>query len=401
MRPLYGHPRELVATAAHPPLFSSVLAVFDTLGLKSLTEQRVAPGNRRFPGRPDHGSARARGLRSGRGDRGSPHIGAGPAVARTNRSVDEREPLPHHHSARHAAGAPVSRKADILAVRGVRSCHRSGGTDPERSDRLRGAARCTAAPHDSWLVEKSFRAGWALLVGVTLLLGPWLVRNELKMGGAVLSTQEGGTLLGSYCSSAFDRANPAYGSFSAGCAIGFAAILRADVKPPDRAQGWTELSLDRATTESAKQYALSHLGDLPRVVLAREASAWGLGNQNFQLQLAEAEGRNRTSELVGKAIYWVLVPFVIIGAITLARRSPRRFVVVVVPIAVAVLTVALTYGSTRLRVVAEPSLAVLAALGLVCVIHWLSSHVLHATKGLSQEGLHWWSVRAGRRSSAP
>ena len=42
MRPLYGHPRELVATAAHPPLFSSVLAVFDTLGLKSLTEQRVA-----------------------------------------------------------------------------------------------------------------------------------------------------------------------------------------------------------------------------------------------------------------------------------------------------------------------------------------------------------------------
>ena len=81
----------------------------------------------------------------------------------------------------------------------------------------------------SW--KSHFVLGVALLVGVTLLLGPWLVRNELKMGGAVLSTQEGGTLLGSYCSSAFDRANPAYGSFSAGCAIGFAAILRADVKP--------------------------------------------------------------------------------------------------------------------------------------------------------------------------
>ena len=62
-------------------------------------------------------------------------------------------------------------------------------------------------------------------------------------------------------------------------------------KPPDRAQGWTELALDRALTQHAKGCALSHLGVLPRVVLAREESAWGLGNQNVLLSLADAEGR--------------------------------------------------------------------------------------------------------------
>jgi Dolichyl-phosphate-mannose-protein mannosyltransferase len=381
VRPLYGHPLKLVATAAHPPLFSSVLAVFDTIGLQSLTEQRVALAI--------VGSLAVLIMGLLGREVSGPAVGIGAAL------ISALDPLwlgP--------IGALMSESIYLIIIPLVMllalwclerpTFWRFGAlglaialgvlTRSEAIDFvvLLGVPLLLMI-RVSW--KSRFVLGVALLVGVTLLLGPWLVRNEVKMGGAVLSTQEGGTLLGSYCSSAFDRANGAYGSFSAGCAIGFAAILRADVKPPDRAQGWTELSLDRATTESAKRYALSHLGDLPRVVLAREESAWGLGNQNFQLQLAEAEGRNRTSELVGKALYWVLVPFVIVGAVVLARRSPRRFVVVVVPIAVAVLTVALTYGSTRLRVVAEPSLAVLAALGVVRAVQWLSSHVLHATTG--------------------
>ena len=37
-----AQPDKFVATAGHPPLFSCVLAVFDLLGLQSLTQQRVA-----------------------------------------------------------------------------------------------------------------------------------------------------------------------------------------------------------------------------------------------------------------------------------------------------------------------------------------------------------------------
>ena len=131
--------------------------------------------------------------------------------------------------------------------------------------------------------------GVSFVVGVSLLLGPWLIRNEVQLGGLALSTQEGGTLYGSYCPATFDPANPAYGGFSGECAVGGAALFLLDRRPPDRAHAWTELSLDHALTESAKHYALSHLGDLPGVVLAREESAWGLGNRNFQLGLAVEE----------------------------------------------------------------------------------------------------------------
>ena len=119
--------------------------------------------------------------------------------------------------------------------------------------------------------------------------------------------------------------------------------------------------------------------------VAREASAWGLGNQNFQLGLAKAEGRNRTYELIGRALYWVFLPFVVLGAVLLAGRSRQRFVVVMAPVVVAVVTVALTYGSTRLRVVAEPSLAIMAAIGVVSAGQWLCFHAWAAERRSSPE----------------
>ena len=216
--------------------------------------------------------------------------------------------------------------------------------------------------------------GLAFIGGAALLLGPWLVRNQVELGGAVLSTQEGGTLTGSYCGATFDPSSPAYGGFSGPCAVGTGAVWVAFVRPPDGAKRWTSLSLDRSLTAAAKQFALNHIRDLPGVVVAREASTWGLGNQAFQLSLAHTEGRNRTSELIGRALYWLFLPFVIFGAVLLARRFPRRFVVVMAPVVVTMATVAIVYGSTRMRVLAEPSLAVLAAIGLVAVGRWLRWH---------------------------
>ncbi len=84
-----------------------------------------------------------------------------------------------------------------------------------------------------------------------------------------------------------------------------------------------------------------------------------------------AEGRNNTSDLVGKALYWVFFPFVIVGAVFLARRFPRRLLLVLVPIVVTAVTVVLVYGSTRMRALGEPSLAVLAATDIVITGRWL------------------------------
>jgi hypothetical protein len=205
--------------------------------------------------------------------------------------------------------------------------------------------------------------GVALLAGLLLVLGPWLIRNEVQIGGAVLSDQEGITLAGSYCANTFNSADPSYGSFDGICALDAGAEVLLGLKPPNGARQWTELALDRKLTHDSEQFAIHHLSALPRVIVAREAGTWGLGNHSFQVGLASAEGRNKTYEQAGWIVYWVMVPFVVIGAVLLARRSWRPLVIVVAPLGVVAVNAAIFYGSTRLRIAAEPSLAVLAATG--------------------------------------
>jgi hypothetical protein len=205
--------------------------------------------------------------------------------------------------------------------------------------------------------------GVALLAGLLLVLGPWLIRNEVQIGSPVISDQEGATLAGSYCVNTFDSDDPSYGSFNGVCPLTATAYVLAGFKPPNRARHWTELTLDRELTHLSEQFALHHLSALPGVIVAREASTWGLGDHSYQLGLAKEEGRNETYEQAGWIVYWIMVPFVVIGSVVLARRSWRPFVIVVAPLVVVAANTAVFYGSTRLRMAAEPSLAVLAATG--------------------------------------
>ena len=370
-----AHPHTFVATGGHPPLFSCVLAALDLVGLQSLTEQRVALAV--------VGSVAVLIMGLLGREVAGPAVGIGAAL------ISAVDPLwlgPIGAVMSESIYLIIIPLALLLALEclarptfwrfgalglivGLAVLTRSEAIDFVV---LLGVPLLLMV-HVSWKTRCTL--GVALLVGAALVLGPWLVRNEVRLGGAVLSTQEGGTVAGSYCPLTFDRANPVYGGFDIECVYGAGVRVIWGGKATGRAGHWTEVSLDHALTEEAKQYALNHLGQLPRVVLAREESAWGLGNQNFQLGLAQAEGRNRTSELVGKALYWVFAPFVIVGAVLLARRSPQRFLLVMVPIVVTVLTVALVYGSTRMRALAEPSLAVLAAAGVVAAGRWLRVHV--------------------------
>ena len=210
--------------------------------------------------------------------------------------------------------------------------------------------------------------GLGLLIGLTVVLGPWLIRNELQVGGAVLSDQDGLTLVGSYCPSTFDPHSSLYGSFDGVNAESVGAYFALSVPPPDKATGWTELALDRQLTETGRSYARAHLSALPRVMLAREELTWNVGS----LDLLVDGGRNRTYEQLGRALYWLSLPFVILGSVVLARRSRAHFFVIFVPIVLVALTVALTYGSIRFRVAAQPSLAILAAIGGVRIAKFMT-----------------------------
>ena len=74
----------------------------------------------------------------------------------------------------------------------------------------------------------------------------------------------------------------------------------------------------------------------------------------------QAEGRNPRAAKAGLLFYWLLLPLAIAGAIITGRRAAP----LLVPVALVVLVAALTYGSTRFRTTAEPSLVVFSALAL-------------------------------------
>jgi hypothetical protein len=207
------------------------------------------------------------------------------------------------------------------------------------------------------------------LVGVGLLLVPWLVRNEIQMGTLTLSTNEGLALSGSYSAGTFSPSSPDYGGFDNNAQFGAAAILVKFGKPPDHDSHWTELTLSDALKSGAIAYAKGHVSDLPGVALAREGRVWGVYAPGSELffdrteDLTGAYGPKQAEQIVN----WFLLPLALFGAVTLGRRSRRRLLVVLVPVVVVALNAALFYGSTRLRVAAAPSIDVLAAIGVLQV----------------------------------
>ncbi len=220
--------------------------------------------------------------------------------------------------------------------------------------------------------------GMALLAGVALLMGPWLVRNDLEMGALTLSTNGGDTLSGSYCPATFSPKSPDYGAFSQDCQFGDAAIFIKYGQPPNHARHWTELTLSNALSRTGTTYAKTHLTDLPGVVLAREGRVWGVYAPGTQLAFDVAEDANgaRGPKQVGQIMNWVLLPFALVGAFQIAKRSRRRLMIVAVPFLVVAINAAVFYGGTRLRAAAEPSIAVLASVGALWVIelrHWPSA----------------------------
>jgi 4-amino-4-deoxy-L-arabinose transferase-like glycosyltransferase len=208
------------------------------------------------------------------------------------------------------------------------------------------------------------------LAGVGLLLVPWLIRNERQMGSLTLSTNEGLALSGSYAPGTLSPSSPDYGGFDNNAQFGEAAILVKFGKPPNHDAHWTEITLSDALKSGALSYARAHVSDLPGAVLAREGRVWGVYAPGSELVFDETEdltgayGPKQAEQIVN----WVLLPFALLGAVALGRRSRGRLLVVLVPVVVVALNAAVFYGSTRLRVAAAPSIDVLAAIGAAWVV---------------------------------
>jgi 4-amino-4-deoxy-L-arabinose transferase-like glycosyltransferase len=189
----------------------------------------------------------------------------------------------------------------------------------------------------------------AVAVGAfVLVLAPWEARLLTTFDKPVLiSNNSAGIWIGSNCPPVY------YGSL-----IGswqFACYGK--VPPP----GDESVRFAEYRTRGL-DYMKDHAGRLPVVVAARVGrlldvyKPWDQG-----AYINHGEGRHLRATHLGLIFYWLLVPLAIVGAVLLRRRRERALLVLLAPIALVVLVAIATYGSTRFRFAAEPSLVVLGA----------------------------------------
>jgi hypothetical protein len=227
----------------------------------------------------------------------------------------------------------------------------------------------------------------ALLAGVVLFVGPWVVRNDIQLGGLTLSTNSGPTLAGAYNPATFSPASPWYGSFSQATQVVLAVTTLKLEKPPGHAKAWSEFPFYGALGNAGKTYASQHLNDLPGVVLAREGRIWGVYSIGTQLVMDTEDGGQVPDFFVaGRFVEWIALPMTLAGGIILGRISRRHLLILVVPILVAALDAAVFYGSTRLRVVAEPSMFLLSSVALVAAFRWIRTWTRDRAISMHQVG---------------
>jgi 4-amino-4-deoxy-L-arabinose transferase-like glycosyltransferase len=203
----------------------------------------------------------------------------------------------------------------------------------------------------AWRAPRPWRARVGLVavsaVACLVVLAPWTIRNLSTFAKPVpISSNANEIWVGANCHDTYY--GPLIGAWKFQC---YGTAPPGDES--ERAAVYRQRGLD---------YMKDHLGRLPVVVAARIGRVldvyepWGTGTF-----LASAEGRHPRAQHLGLLAYWLLVPFAIVGVLLLRRRREPALPVLVVPIALALVVAAVTYGSTRFRFVAEPGLVVLGA----------------------------------------
>lgn len=195
-------------------------------------------------------------------------------------------------------------------------------------------------------------AGSALTVA-GLVVAPWLLRNNERLGTPTVATLQTGTALaGAYCPDTYD--GELLGSWSFNC------IQRADQ------DSISEVAFNNELQRDGRRYLRDHLGRLAVVVPVRILRQWGLYDPIDEARFEAAESRNFKWQLVSSAAYLPVAVLAAYGLILLRRRRARLLPMVAMIVTVTA-TAAMIYGQQRLRVSVEPVLLVAAAVAIVHV----------------------------------
>lgn len=198
----------------------------------------------------------------------------------------------------------------------------------------------------------------ALVAGTFVVVAPWLARNWITFDQPTgISTNEGGLFAGANCHSAYYT--PLIGTW--------ACFPR-----NDPAWGENEAVISGHLRARAVDYASDHAGRVPAVVGVRVLRVWDLWRPRhfarFESEIADRHVRAQQAAMI--ALY-LLVPLAVLGALKLHRRRERPLRILLVPLVFVTLVAALSYGSTRFRVAAEPAIVVLASVGALALLDGL------------------------------
>src|SRR3954470_15267475 len=190
-----------------------------------------------------------------------------------------------------------------------------------------------------------------------LVLVPWVARNWAEFGQPVLSTNSGSLAYGANC-------HTAYYSRQIGS---WPCYPRLAVAP-----GRDEADVSADLRDTGLTYAHDHAGRIPAVVAVRVLRSFDLWSPSRATRF-EADIGNRDVNVyrIGVAMYYLLLPLALFGAVMLRRRG-EPLGILLAPFAVVVVVSILGYGTPRFRVPAEIPLLVLAAAGLVALAARLS-----------------------------
>jgi 4-amino-4-deoxy-L-arabinose transferase-like glycosyltransferase len=182
-----------------------------------------------------------------------------------------------------------------------------------------------------------------------LVLTPWVARNWSEFHRPLLSTNSGSLAYGANC----------HAAYYSGLIGTWPCYPRLKVAP-----GRDEADVSADLRRTGLDYAHDHAGRLPAVAavrVLRTFDAWAPGPAT-RLE-ASIGDRDLTTYRIGVAIYYLLLPLAVAGAVMLRRRG-EPLGILLAPVALVVLVAILGYGTPRFRVPAEIPLVVLAAVTL-------------------------------------
>jgi len=208
----------------------------------------------------------------------------------------------------------------------------------------------------------------AAVVAFFLVLSPWLIRTWIVFDQPVwISTNSGSLIGGSNCPDTYH-----------GDLLGlwrFQCLKPVKGNEVHKAAAWRRQGID---------YARDNAGRLPVVVAARVGRIWDFYRPNQNAAYESFEGRDVRTEQIGTAVYYALLAFAIAGAVLLRRRRAPLWILLSTPLLVTV-SGALGYGITRLRMAAEISIVVLAAVAIVALLEWLALAIPSSSETLEAQ----------------